>query len=122
MGIETDFPEPIGRVARALWRLRSPSSQAKDLAQAGKSVPLSLQFEHESAGMSTLVKALIGLVLYLLVGIICFSLLQEELHGATTTTFVDAMYFAIVTTTTVGYRELVPGELKPSFSRAPSSS
>lgn len=69
-------------------------------------MPLPPQFN--SAGMSTLLKAVIGLACYLLVGIVCFSLLKQELHGRTTSTIVDAMYFAIVTMTTVGYGDLVP--------------
>lgn len=58
--------------------------------------------------MPTLLKALIGLVAYLIVGILGFCLLEEELRGTTTSTIVDAMYFAIVTMTTVGYGDLVP--------------
>lgn len=58
--------------------------------------------------MSALVKAMIGLAIYLLVGMISFSLLQIELKGTRTSTLVDATYFAIVTMTTVGYGDLVP--------------
>lgn len=58
--------------------------------------------------MPTLLKAFIGLVAYMLVGISGFFLLGAELRGITTSTLVDAMYFAIVTMTTVGYGDLVP--------------
>jgi len=64
--------------------------------------------EQASARRLTIVKALLGLGLYLMVGIICFSLLQQELRGVTTSTLVDALYFSIVTMTTVGYGDLVP--------------
>ena len=73
-----------------------------------KSVPQPPEFQREG-GMSILMKALIGLVAYILVGVLGFSLLDDDLSGVTTTSkLVDAMYFAIVTMTTVGYGDVVP--------------
>ncbi|KAG0568989.1 hypothetical protein KC19_6G057200 [Ceratodon purpureus] len=85
-----------------------PGSQPKYITKASRSIPVPPEFQREGGGMPTLLKALIGLVAYLIVGILGFSLLEEELRGATTSTIVDAMYFAIVTMTTVGYGDLVP--------------
>lgn len=81
---------------------------AKYMTRAAKSISLPPQFAQEGEGISTLLKALIGLVSYLLVGIVSFSLLQGQLQGVSTSMLVDAMYFAIVTMTTVGYGDLVP--------------
>lgn len=47
-------------------------------------------------------------MVYLLAGIVSFSMLEDELEGSSTATLVDALYFAIVTMTTVGYGDLVP--------------
>lgn len=58
--------------------------------------------------MSVIFKAIIGLVIYLLVGLLCFSLFDIQLEGSSTSSHVDALYFAIVTMTTVGYGDLVP--------------
>lgn len=41
-------------------------------------------------------------------GLLSFSLLAIELEGSATSSHVDALYFAIVTMTTVGYGDLVP--------------
>lgn len=83
--------------------------RVKDLARrARRSLPPPPQFLKEGGGSSTLLKALIGLVVYLLAGIVSFSMLEDELEGSSTVTLVDALYFAIVTMTTVGYGDLVP--------------
>jgi len=58
--------------------------------------------------LSTIFKAIIVLGIYLLVGLLSFSLLDIELEGSATSSHVDALYFAIVTMTTVGYGDLVP--------------
>ncbi|CAK9200421.1 unnamed protein product [Sphagnum troendelagicum] len=59
-------------------------------------------------GPSTLVKALIGLASYLIVGVFIFSFLGDDLGGESTTTVVDALYFTIVTLTSVGYGDITP--------------
>jgi potassium channel subfamily K len=80
----------------------------KYMARAARETAQPPAFQREEGAMSTLVKALIGLAAYLVVGIVGFSLLKEELRGTSTSTFVDALYFAVVTMTTVGYGDLVP--------------
>lgn len=59
-------------------------------------------------GPLTLVKALIGLASYLIVGVFIFSFLGDDLGGESTTTVVDALYFTIVTLTSVGYGDITP--------------
>lgn len=53
---------------------------------------------------------LVGLLLfaYLLVGVIIFYLFMDQLSGKTTNRVLDALYFVIVTMTSVGYGDLFP--------------
>ncbi|XP_056685250.1 two-pore potassium channel 1 isoform X2 [Spinacia oleracea] len=48
------------------------------------------------------------LALYLVVGTFCFVFIRGQLKGKKTNEVVDALYFCIVTMTTVGYGDLVP--------------
>ena len=53
---------------------------------------------------------LVGLLLlvYLLVGVIIFYLVMDQISGERTNRVLDAMYFVVVTMTSVGYGDLVP--------------
>ncbi|KAL1200494.1 Two-pore potassium channel 1 [Cardamine amara subsp. amara] len=48
------------------------------------------------------------LALYLTIGTICFYLVRNQISGQKTNGVLDAIYFCIVTMTTVGYGDLVP--------------
>lgn len=53
-------------------------------------------------------KVFIFLALYLGIGTLCFSLFKNQISGQKTDGVLDAVYFCIVTMTTVGYGDLVP--------------
>ncbi|KAJ9672379.1 hypothetical protein PVL29_025842 [Vitis rotundifolia] len=54
------------------------------------------------------IKVIIILAIYLGVGTVCFSLTRHQMKGKKTNGVVDAVYFCIVTMTTVGYGDIVP--------------
>ncbi|CAH1444294.1 unnamed protein product [Lactuca virosa] len=45
---------------------------------------------------------------YLVAGMVCFHLVRHQISGKKTNSILDALYFTIVTMTTVGYGDLVP--------------
>ncbi|KAJ3669787.1 hypothetical protein LUZ60_010111 [Juncus effusus] len=51
------------------------------------------------------------LIIYLLVGCTCFYFVQNQMAGKKTNSILDALYFTIVTMTTVGYGDLVPNSV-----------
>ncbi|CAN8301808.1 unnamed protein product [Cochlearia groenlandica] len=53
-------------------------------------------------------KVIMFLVLYLATGTLCFYLVGDQISGQKTNSVLDAIYFCIVTMTTVGYGDLVP--------------
>ncbi|GAB2301008.1 hypothetical protein Dimus_035044 [Dionaea muscipula] len=57
----------------------------------------------------SLVRVFMILALYVGAGTICFFMVRDQLKGKKTDGIVDAIYFCIVTMTTVGYGDLVPG-------------
>ncbi|EHA8588104.1 Two pore potassium channel a [Cocos nucifera] len=51
------------------------------------------------------------LVIYLGAGVVCFYLVKDQIKGEKTNGILDAIYFCIVTMTTVGYGDLVPNSV-----------
>ncbi|XP_023902236.2 two-pore potassium channel 1-like [Quercus suber] len=56
----------------------------------------------------TLMLVAIVFVIYLVLGTVCFYLLEPQMMGHKTNGLVDALYFCIVTMATVGYGDIVP--------------
>ncbi|VVA30512.1 PREDICTED: two-pore potassium channel [Prunus dulcis] len=56
-------------------------------------------------------KVCIFLAFYLGIGTICFYLVRNQIKGEKTNGVLDAVYFCIVTMTTVGYGDLVPNSI-----------
>ncbi|KAL9241318.1 hypothetical protein vseg_015443 [Gypsophila vaccaria] len=52
--------------------------------------------------------ALLGLLLYIIVGITVFTLASESFKGHKTRKLIDSVYFTIVTLCTIGYGDIVP--------------
>ncbi|XP_010443205.1 PREDICTED: two-pore potassium channel 1-like isoform X1 [Camelina sativa] len=65
-------------------------------------------FSHFRDLNPNLTRVMMFLALYLTIGTLCFYLVRDQISGDKTNAVIDAVYFCIVTMTTVGYGDLVP--------------
>eukprot|EP00249_Psilotum_nudum_P013271 c24250_g1_i3 orf=364-1302(-) len=102
-------------VLKSRRRLRhcysAPASEDGDPKKKPYGCPAKLNSGDGGGSSSMLLRAASVLAIYLGVGSICFFTIESELDGDRTNAFVDALYFCIVTMTTVGYGDLVPASM-----------
>nr|GMD16174.1 two-pore potassium channel 1-like [Ipomoea batatas]GMD88552.1 two-pore potassium channel 1-like [Ipomoea batatas] len=85
--------------------LHPEHNDVKTLHPPGSFAPNSLKFRH----------VFLFLAVYLGVGVVCFSVIRDQIEGKKTNGVLDAIYLCVVTMTTVGYGDLVPSSTLAKF-------
>ncbi|KAI3865351.1 hypothetical protein MKW92_016210 [Papaver armeniacum] len=103
-------PNKVGSANRRIRRCVSAPTdfipQEKDDSSVPRNQSVFSNLLHPSCRQASLI-----LALYLVLGAICFSLVKDQIKGQKTNRILDAIYFCIVTMTTVGYGDLVPNSV-----------
>ncbi|KAH7435310.1 hypothetical protein KP509_06G059200 [Ceratopteris richardii] len=102
------FPENPSGVAHSRQFYRSKTAPALILAEGEINLGTK-RSPPPVKPISIVSQAVLGLVLYLVIGVVIYTWKEDEFSGQTSTLhFVDAIYFCIVTLCTIGYGDIAP--------------
>lgn len=106
INVDDDEKTPILNKRR---RLPRSSSAPAMVALSGVPATAAAMAKPQLSSASTIVRqAVIGVVVYLAIGVGIFVWKQKEFTGHRTSPVVDGLYFCIVTMCTIGYGDIVP--------------
>ncbi|KAG8385864.1 hypothetical protein BUALT_Bualt03G0089500 [Buddleja alternifolia] len=110
--IDSSHQSPHNNALKRRNYRRCKSVPSEDIYHPGQhNVPTPQHPESIFANKLDFKLVLLFLTAYLAIGSLCFFLVRNQIKGKKTNGILDAVYFCIVTMTTVGYGDLVPDSI-----------